>query len=57
MEELIEKTDRVSSGNELVERYREQLRLYKEALEKALGKKVDFVYIYSLSLGREINAI
>ena len=49
------KTDKVNSEDELIEKYNEQLKLYKEALEKALGRKTDFVYIYSLYLGREIE--
>ena len=32
-----------------------QLDLYKEALENALKRKVDKVYIYSVYLGKEIE--
>lgn len=49
------KTDRIKDEKELFERYNEQLELYKMALEKALNKKVDEIYIYSTHLGREIN--
>ncbi len=47
------KTDRVS-GNELKERYRGQLELYKKALEDITGRGVRQTLLYSLSLGREI---
>ena len=49
------KTDNVKTGEELVIRYKEQLDLYKRALEKALNKKVDEVYIYSTSLAESIK--
>ena len=50
------KTDFVQEGNEkeLVEKYLNQLRIYKEALEEATEKKVSKVYIYSLYLDKEI---
>lgn len=49
------KTDYVQEKNQLIERYHLQLNLYKHALEKALRKKVDKVYIYSTHLGIEIE--
>lgn len=51
------KTDYVESGMEfeLVEKYKSQLNLYKQALESALGIKVEKVYIYSVYLGKEIE--
>ena len=51
------KTDYVENGNEfeLVEKYKNQLDLYKQALENALGAKVDKVYIYSVYLDKEIE--
>ena len=51
------KTDYVPEGNEnvLIERYKEQLDLYKRALEEALGQKVDKTFIYSTYLGRTIK--
>ena len=51
------KTDYVESGKEfeLVRKYKEQLDLYKQALENALGTKVEKVYIYSVYLGKEIE--
>ena len=47
------KTDYVEKGNEkeLIEKYKEQLNLYKEALEKALNRKVDKTMLYSTYLG------
>ena len=41
--------------NELVEKYKEQLYLYKDALEKALNRKVDRMWIYSLYLNESIE--
>ncbi len=51
------KTDYVEKGkeNELIQKYKKQLELYKQALEQALGKKVKRVYIYSVYLGKEIE--
>lgn len=50
------KTDYVQKNDEqaLIYRYKEQLYLYKEALEKSLNKEVKEMYIYSTHLGREI---
>ena len=50
------KTDFVENGkeHELIEKYKIQLDLYKQALEKALNKKVDKTYIYSVYLDKEI---
>ena len=47
------KTDYVQNGEEeqLIEKYKEQLGLYKEALEKALNRKVDRTMMYSTYLG------
>ena len=51
------KTDYVEAGkeNNLVEKYKPQLNLYKEALEQALNRKVDKVEIYSLYLNKEVE--
>lgn len=49
------KTDRVKEEKELLVKYKEQLEIYRKALEKALGKKVGRVYIYSSYLGKEIK--
>ncbi len=50
------KTDYVKDGQEniLKEKYAEQLKLYKMALEKSLNRKVDKMIIYSLCLQKEI---
>ena len=50
------KTDYVEDRNEnvLIYKYKEQLDLYKRALEQALGRDVNRVYIYSTYLENEI---
>lgn len=47
------KTDYVEKNEEqkLIEKYKEQLNLYKEALEKSLDRKVDKTMIYSTWIG------
>lgn len=49
------KTDRVRAAEELVERYKVQLDLYKTALESACGRKVKETWIYSFHLEEEIR--
>ena len=51
------KTDYIEKDKEqeLVEKYKEQLNLYKEALEKSLNRKVNKVALYSLYLNKEIE--
>jgi ATP-dependent helicase/nuclease subunit A len=51
------KTDYVENGNleNLAQKYKVQLNLYKTALEEATGKKVEESYIYSLYLNKEIR--
>ena len=50
------KTDFVEKDeSELIEKYRVQLELYKEALEKGTNEKVEEVYIYSLYLNKDIK--
>lgn len=51
------KTDYVEKGKEeeLLNKYRKQLDLYKRALESALNRKVDKVYIYSVYLEKEFQ--
>ena len=49
------KTDFVQQEQELISKYKNQLELYKKALEEALGKKVSKVYIYSTFLKKEIE--
>ncbi len=48
------KTDRVKTPEELANRYRAQMELYGEALEKAMGLPVKEKILYSFSLGKEI---
>ncbi len=50
------KTDYVEEGKEqeLIDKYKKQLELYKIALEDSLDKKVKETYIYSVYLGVEI---
>lgn len=49
------KTDFVKKEEELVTKYKKQLEIYKRALQEALGKKVDKVYIYSIHLQKMID--
>lgn len=49
------KTDRVKEAEELIDKYSGQLRIYKMALERALGKNVGHVYIYSVYLAKVIK--
>ncbi len=51
------KTDFVEDGKEveLINKYKKQLEIYKNALESALNRNVDRVYIYSTCLGKEIE--
>ena len=50
------KTDYVANNNEqeLIDKYKGQLEIYKRALEQALNKPVEAVYIYSIYLDRKI---
>ena len=51
------KTDRAESrdGRDLAEKYRVQLRYYREALERLTGRKVREVWLYSFSLGKALE--
>ena len=50
------KTDYVeSSGEELIDKYKVQLEIYKKALEESLKEKVKHIYIYSIYLNKEIE--
>ena len=51
------KTDYVKKGEEyiLINKYKRQLEIYKNALEKALKRKVDKTFIYSIYLQKEIE--
>ena len=44
------KTDRVTSGEDLIKRYKIQMDLYKEALQRLTGMPVKACYIYSFRL-------
>ncbi|MGN0660518.1 MAG: helicase-exonuclease AddAB subunit AddA [Oscillospiraceae bacterium] len=48
------KTDAVKEVSELKARYERQLLMYKEPVERSLGKRVKEMIIISLSLGEEI---
>ncbi|MBQ2917202.1 MAG: PD-(D/E)XK nuclease family protein, partial [Clostridia bacterium] len=50
------KTDYVANNNEqeLIDKYKGQLEIYKRALEQALNKPVEAVYIYSTDLGKKV---
>ena len=51
------KTDYIENGKEdaLVKKYKEQLNLYSDALEKSLNKKTFKIYIYSPYLNKAIE--
>ena len=48
------KTDYSKSKQELIDKYKIQMKIYKRALEESLKRKVDKVYIYSLTKWGEI---
>lgn len=48
------KTDAVNTADELVKRYREQLKYYEEALTKLTGKKVKEKILYSFALNESV---
>ena len=49
------KTDKVKDANDIKKRYAPQLRFYKTALEKSLGKKVSKTYLILLDNGQIIE--
>ena len=49
------KTDRVKSGEDLIKRYKIQMDLYKEALQRLTGMPVKACYIYSFCLHDAIS--
>ncbi|SFC39984.1 helicase-exonuclease AddAB subunit AddA [Butyrivibrio sp. YAB3001] len=49
------KTDKVKESQELIDRYKIQLDLYKQALERTTNMKVKEVFIYSFALGEVIE--
>lgn len=48
------KTDKIRNAEDLIPKYKAQLELYKKALEDALNRKVDEVYIYSVYHLKEV---
>lgn len=48
------KTDRISTGEELAQRYRSQLQFYKQALEPIFGLPVQEALLYSFALGQTV---
>ena len=49
------KTDQAESGEELLERYRIQIRYYARALEQLTGEKVKEAVLYSLRFQKEFS--
>ena len=49
------KTDRVDSAEQLVKRYKEQLNLYEEAIERFSAKRVKAKLIYAFCLNETIE--
>lgn len=49
------KTDRVESEEELCERYKEQMRIYKKAAEECFGMQNVAITLYSFHLSKEIS--
>lgn len=49
------KTDRLSAPDDFVRRYAMQLRLYRTAVERIKGQKVDKLYLYSFNLDQVIE--
>ena len=48
------KTDAIRDSKELITRYKEQLKYYKEALEKLTAKKVKEMILYSYALNESV---
>lgn len=49
------KTDRVKSGEELAQKYKEQISIYSSACEKIFGMPVKEKILYSFALSKSIN--
>lgn len=49
------KTDRVKTEEELIERYKNQMEVYREALSECLGLPVGETVLYSFSLQRAVD--
>lgn len=50
------KTDYVKKPEELINKYKTQLSIYKKALENSLNRRVDETYIFSTNWGQSLNA-
>ena len=51
------KTDKIKSEQELLDTYYGQLKLYKDSMEKCIGKPVKECLLYSFSLEKDIKVI
>ncbi len=51
------KTDYVQNETELINKYKKQLALYQKALEESLQRKVNYIFIYSTFLGKELEVL
>ncbi len=49
------KTDKVENEQELIDRYRVQLEIYKKGVEVSCGEEVKSMYIYSFNLNKAIK--
>ena len=49
------KTDSVENEQELIDRYKIQLNVYRRAINVCYNKSVDEVYIYSFALNKMIK--
>ena len=49
------KTDYVKKPEELINKYKTQLSIYKKALENSLNRRVDETYIFSTNWGQSLN--
>ena len=49
------KTDRVTDGQELIDRYAGQLEMYARAMEKCFHRPVKEHILYSFALGKEVK--
>ena len=49
------KTDRVSDESEIIERYKDQMKIYKMAAEECFGLDEVNVTLYSFALSKEIS--
>ena len=47
----------MKNEKELIEKYQKQLELYQKALEEALKRKVDHIYLYSTFFGKALEVL